>query len=70
MVNFNKIIVCDCCGSRDFIELLRTEKFEYRGNIIVVKVPVISCKSCYIEYTDQRAEKIRIDAVKKSSGTK
>jgi putative zinc finger/helix-turn-helix YgiT family protein len=65
-MNLANLTTCDCCGSTDIEELLTDTSFEYGEEEKVVlhtKVPVISCKECGMEYTDERAEKIRHEAV-------
>lgn len=60
--------ICDCCGKLSAAESLVETHLEIikDGNIvkIPITVPVISCSSCKMEYTDSRAEDIRAEAAK------
>jgi putative zinc finger/helix-turn-helix YgiT family protein len=59
---------CDCCGERAAVRMSYAEqKFKYGSESPLVelsaRVPVWTCSSCGDQYTDEKAEEIRHEAV-------
>ncbi len=65
--NTYQVAECVSCGSTDTWETSETEQFDYglRGNAVSLTytAPVIHCRSCGFEFTDERAEEARHAAV-------
>ena len=64
MLNAN----CEICGSANAQEVIEATIFEYAASNehcieLSVDAPVISCPDCDLKYTDDRAERLRYDAV-------
>ena len=59
----------DCCDDTNLVEIIEDQLFEFLIKKILysvtIKVPVITCTACGMQYTDSRAEKIREDAYNK-----
>lgn len=67
MMDIRESLFCECCGEKAVTEQQSDMRFEYGagqdGVVLAVRVPVMSCSACGMEYTDERAERIRHDAV-------
>lgn len=67
---------CANCGNAEISEALETDNFQYGVTgkpdtvMLSVDVPIITCNSCKLQYTDQRAEKLRDGAVRKHLASK
>lgn len=62
--------VCPLCESQDIDEVTKIERVPYGDacDVIDVRVPVLTCKSCNFSFTDRRAEVLRHAAVCKAQG--
>lgn len=67
MMDIRESLFCECCGEVAVTEHISDMPFEYGDGqdraVLTVRVPVMSCSACGMEYTDERAERIRHDAV-------
>jgi putative zinc finger/helix-turn-helix YgiT family protein len=63
----NQTVECPACGSREVKSSVVEQEFDYGDSKKPVKlramVPTFSCSSCELEFTDQRAEQLRHEAV-------
>jgi hypothetical protein len=64
---------CDCCGETAVVESICVQEFQYgaaeEAAMLSVLVPMLSCWSCGIQYTDHRGEQIRDQTVIEHVGT-